>query len=60
MDNNDPIVILSYSRTPIGKFLGNLSSLSAHELGTVVIKDLITKSSLDIKNNKATTGNLGR
>jgi len=52
MSNNnsvtqDPIVILSYSRTPIGKFLGELSSLAAHQLGSVVIKDLIKKSKFE-------------
>jgi len=43
----DPIVILSYSRTPVGKFLGELSSLAAHQLGSAVIKDLIKKANFE-------------
>ena len=53
MDNNhDPIVVISYTRTPMGKFLGELSTLAAHELGSVVIKDLITKSNLNLNNTE--------
>lgn len=35
---SDPIVIVSYARTGLGAFMGGLSSLSAPELGSVVIK----------------------
>ena len=36
--------ILSACRTPIGKFLGSLSSFSATELGTVVVREAIRRS----------------
>src|SRR4029453_10009281 len=35
---NDPIVIVSAARTPIGGLLGDFSSLQAHQLGAVAIK----------------------
>ena len=44
IDKKDPTVIVSFSRTPIGSFLGSLSSLSAPHLGALVIKDLLHKS----------------
>ncbi|HEY0625557.1 MAG TPA: acetyl-CoA C-acyltransferase [Allosphingosinicella sp.] len=34
----DPIVILSYSRTPMGSFQGSLSGASATELGATAVK----------------------
>jgi len=38
---NDPIVIVSAKRTAIGNLGGGLSSLSAHDLGARVIKDVL-------------------
>ena len=38
MTQNDPIVIVSAKRTPIGNFNGGLSGLSAHDLGARIIK----------------------
>ena len=40
------IVITSAKRTPIGKFLGGLSSLSAPELGKYVVNAVIHDSKL--------------
>jgi len=40
---NDP-VILSACRTPIGTFLGSLSSLRAHELGALVIAEAVQRA----------------
>ena len=34
----DPIVILSYARTPMGSFQGALSSLKATDLGAAAVK----------------------
>ncbi len=31
---SDPVVILSAARTPLGRFMGELSPLSAHKLGS--------------------------
>jgi acetyl-CoA C-acetyltransferase len=43
-DKNRTAVIVSAARTPIGKFLGALSSLSAPELGAAAIKAAIERS----------------
>ncbi|GGJ33883.1 thiolase family protein [Deinococcus roseus] len=40
-------VIVSLSRTPIGKFLGGLSSLSAPELGSITLKETLRRSGVD-------------
>jgi len=34
---SDPVVIVSAVRTPLGRFMGELSPLSAHQLGSHVI-----------------------
>jgi acetyl-CoA C-acetyltransferase len=41
------VFIVGAARTPIGRFLGNLSSLSAPELGAVAIRAALERSSLD-------------
>jgi acetyl-CoA C-acetyltransferase len=43
-DKNYTAVIVSAARTPIGKFLGALSSLSAPELGAVAIRAAIERA----------------
>jgi acetyl-CoA C-acetyltransferase len=43
----DQPVILSAVRTPVGKFLGNLSSLSATELGSKVIAEAVRRAGID-------------
>jgi acetyl-CoA C-acetyltransferase len=40
----DPIVILSYARTPMGSFQGALSSVAATELGATVVKAAIERA----------------
>ena len=42
------IVITSALRTAIGGFRGSLKSMQAHELGSVVIKEVIKKSNLNV------------
>lgn len=42
------VVITHAKRTPIGAFNGTLSSLTAPQLGSIVIKSLIEESGLDI------------
>ena len=42
-------VIISFSRTPIGSFLGSLSSVSSPKLGAAAIEGAITKANLDSK-----------
>ena len=40
-------VIAGAVRTPTGKFLGNLSSFTAPELGAIVIKEVVRRSGID-------------
>jgi acetyl-CoA C-acetyltransferase len=40
-------VIVSAARTPIGKFLGGLSSVTAPELGAVAIRAALERSGID-------------
>jgi acetyl-CoA C-acetyltransferase len=42
----DPVVILSAARTPLGRFMGDLSSLSANKLGAHVIKAALARANL--------------
>jgi len=44
---SNKVVIVSAARTPIGSFLGGLSSLSATQLGSVAIKGALEKIDLD-------------
>jgi acetyl-CoA C-acetyltransferase len=43
-DNNNDIVIVGAVRTPVGTFNGALSSLPAHKLGEVAIKELLVRT----------------
>lgn len=45
--NSDPIVIVSYSRTPIGAFQGAFANTNAIELGKIALKSAMEKSGLD-------------
>ena len=42
----DPVVILSAARTPLGKFMGELSPFSAHKLGSHVIGAAVERAKL--------------
>ena len=42
------VYIVSAVRTPIGSFMGGLSSISAAELGSIAIKGAIAKAAIDI------------
>ena len=42
-------VIVSFSRTPIGSFLGSLASVSSPKLGAAAIAGAVTKANLDLK-----------
>nr|UOZ96395.1 Acetyl-CoA acetyltransferase [Cupriavidus sp.] len=43
---SDPIVFLSATRTPMGNLQGDLSSLSAHQLGAAAIRGAITQAGI--------------
>ena len=38
MNSQDPIVIVSTARTPIGGMLGDLTPLAGHQLGSAAVK----------------------
>lgn len=44
MSEKDPVVIVSLARTPIGGFLGNLSTVKSPELGAHAIRSAIERS----------------
>jgi acetyl-CoA C-acetyltransferase len=46
MAASDPIVIVSAARTPLGRFLGELSPLPAHKLGSHVIGAALERAKL--------------
>ncbi|HYX47879.1 MAG TPA: acetyl-CoA C-acyltransferase [Sphingomicrobium sp.] len=45
-NTTDPIVILSYARTPMGSFQGALSPLSATELGATAVKAAVERAGI--------------
>ncbi|MGH8550521.1 MAG: thiolase family protein [Methylococcales bacterium] len=44
--SSDPVVIIGYARTPLGKFQGNLKDLSAPELGAAAISGALASSGI--------------
>ena len=40
------IVIASFARTPVGSFLGGLSSLKAHDLGKIAIEEAVKRAGI--------------
>ena len=46
---SNKVVIVSAARTPIGSFMGSLSSLTATQLGSAAIKGALSKINLDPK-----------
>ena len=58
-DKSRTPVIVAAARTPIGKFLGALSSLSAPELGAIAIREALTRSGVDASEvNEVIMGNV--
>ena len=47
MSDSTTPVILSAVRTPIGKYLGGLSSFSAPALGALVIREAIARAGIE-------------
>jgi acetyl-CoA C-acetyltransferase len=43
----DDVVIISGCRTPVGKFQGSLSDLSAPQLGAIVVREAVQRAELD-------------
>ena len=44
--NNSDVVIVAAGRTPIGNLNGCLSSLKGHELGAMVIRDVLARGNV--------------
>ena len=44
--SSDPVVIVSAARTPLGRFMGDLAPLSAHQLGSHVIGAAVERAKL--------------
>src|ERR1700740_867803 len=49
MAAKDEVVIISGCRTPVGKFQGSLSELSATQLGAIVVREAVKRANLDPK-----------
>jgi len=47
MNTADPIVILSYARTPMGSFQGALTGVSATDLGAAAVKAAVARAGVD-------------
>ena len=47
MSNSDPVVILSYARTPMGGMQGALGDVSAADLGAVAVKAAVERAGVD-------------
>ncbi len=45
--SQDPVVILSYARTPMGGMQGELADVSATELGAVAVKGAVERAGVD-------------
>src|ERR1700716_1543234 len=45
----DDVVIISGCRSPVGKFQGSLSDLSAPQLGAIVVREAVKRAELDAK-----------
>ena len=43
----DEVVIISGCRTPVGKFQGSLSDLSATQLGAIAVREAVQRAKID-------------
>jgi acetyl-CoA C-acetyltransferase len=46
-DESHAVVLVSAVRTPVGKFQGALSSLSAMDLGSIVVREAVRRAAID-------------
>src|SRR5690349_18232274 len=47
MNTSDQVVIISGCRTPVGKFQGSLSDLSATQLGAIVVREAVKRADIE-------------
>src|SRR5690349_14718256 len=46
MNTSDQVVIISGCRTPVGKFQGSLSDLSAPQIGAIVVREAVKRAGI--------------
>ncbi|XP_006021975.1 acetyl-CoA acetyltransferase, cytosolic isoform X1 [Alligator sinensis] len=46
-EGGDVVVVVSAARTPVGSFNGALSAMQAHELGSIVIKEVLKRANIN-------------
>ena len=47
IDKSKEVVIIEATRTPIGTFKGSLKDIKAHQLGSIIIKEVLKRSNID-------------
>jgi len=47
MNSTDEVVIIAGCRTPVGKFQGSLSDLTATQLGAIVVREVVKRAEVD-------------
>jgi acetyl-CoA C-acetyltransferase len=47
IDKSKEVVIIEATRTPIGTFKGSLKDVKAHQLGSIIIKEVLKRSNID-------------
>ena len=48
-DKSKEVVIVSAIRTPIGTYKGSLKNMKSHQLGSIVIKEILKRSKFNQK-----------
>ncbi len=49
----DDVVIIAGCRTPVGKFQGSLSDLTAPQLGAIVVREAVKRAHIDPRSTNA-------
>src|SRR5579885_959316 len=49
MPAKDDVVIISGCRTPVGKFQGSLSDMSAPQLGAIVVREAVKRAGIELR-----------
>lgn len=49
MNNQNPVVIASYARTPLGSFQGALAELTAPQLGATAVRECMARAKLGVE-----------
>eukprot|EP00953_Heterococcus_sp_UTEX-ZZ885_P032516 16978-Heterococcus_DN1.PRE.4 len=47
-DDHSDVVVVSFARTPIGSFMGSLSSMTAPQLGAAAVKEAVKRTGIDV------------